>query len=413
MNNRLKAIVRFAYLNVPFYKRLYKQYIDLFLNDEIEFASLPTVEKSDIAEAGLNLISEKFYSDFVEHTLIKYHTSGSTGICLDIYWREKDVDSSLLGLWFLRKKYYDISPGDKCCAFYANRREGYEEPKQVRYKHYLAFSKSNLDDKRLCEIYHEMMGFQPKYLIVEPSIALLLCECKKKYKLNPIDSIQYIELTGEYLFEEIRGTIEEGFQCITANQYGAYEVNSIAYECPEGNMHCMTRNIFAEILDDTGNRVNDGEEGNIYVTSLTNRAMPFIRYKIGDRGRLCFDRNCKCGNSAPVIKLTGARSNDFIICEDGIRIHSSVFVKVIENVNKVMGNPIQQFQIKQVSYHHFIVKLVLAFEDVDIQKLINTFGLLFEEERLLHSDITFEFYDCLFPDDNTGKLYYFVSSVNK
>ena len=36
------------------------------------------------------------------------------------------------------------------------------------------------------------------------------------------------------------------------NQYGCYEANSIAYECPCGNLHWMEENIYVEVLDDEG-----------------------------------------------------------------------------------------------------------------------------------------------------------------
>ncbi len=411
MDKKLKEIIDYAYYNSPFYERLYNQYFDKSLIDKIEFDMIPLVEKKDVSDTTLNLIPEKWYGDFVEHKLAKYATSGSTGICLDIYWSQRDLNNSLLRLWYLRKKYYNISPRDKCCTFYSNRREGYDEPKQIQEENYLSFSKSNLDDKRLCEIYSKMSEFMPCYLIVEPSIALLLSECMKRHKLDKIESIKYIELTGEYLFDGVRKEIEECFGCVTANQYGAYEVNSIAFECPEGNMHCMSQNVFVEILDEMGNKIKDGIEGNIYVTSLTNHVMPFIRYKIGDRGKLFFNHDCKCGNSAPILKLTNGRCNDFIVCEDGSRIQSSVFVKAIENTNKVMGKPIIQYQIHQITYNHFIVKLVFAYDDVDMQKLAETFGQLIDEERLYNSNITFELYEELFPDNNTGKLYYFINKM--
>ena len=412
MNKELKDIVDYAYNNSPFYKSLYSKYFDKSMTDKIEFRMLPLVEKKDLSDSSLRLIPEKWYGDFVEHKLAKYATSGSTGICLDIYWSQENLNRSLLGLWYLRKKYYNISPGDKCCTFYSNRREGYDEPKQIQEGNYLSFSKSNLDAERLYEIYNMMSAFMPHYLIVEPSIALLLSEYMKKNKLDKIESIKYIELTGEFLNDSVRKEIEECFECITANQYGAYEVNSIAFECPEGNMHCMKHNVYVEILDETGNKSEESIEGDIYVTSLTNYVMPFIRYKIGDRGRLYTSHCCKCGNSAPILKLTNGRCNDFIICEDGSRIHSSVFVKAVENTNKVMGKPIIQYQIHQITYDHFVVKLVLAYDDVDMQTLAKTFGRLLDEERLYHSNITFERYEELFPDDNTGKLYYFINEMH-
>lgn len=412
MDKNLKNIIKYAYTNSPYYEKLYNKYLDVSELDEIEFNTIPCIEKKDIYESTLRLIPEKWYGEFVEHKLVKNTTSGTTGLCLDIYWSQSDLNKSLLILWYLRKKYYDINPGDRRCTFYTNMRQGYDEPKQIESDNYISFSKSNLDNQRICEIYNKLVEFQPRYMIVEPSIALLLCEYIKKKKLKKIESIIYIELTGEFLFDNVKKEIENGFGCITANQYGAYEVNSIAYECPEGNMHCMKPNVFVEILSEDGVALDDDIEGDIYVTSLTNTVMPFIRYKIGDKGRLCSNYNCKCGNSSPVLRLTNGRCNDFIVCEDGSKIHSSIFVKAVENTNKVLNKPIVQYQIHQIAYNQFKVKCVLSDEEIDMTKLVETFGLLIDEERLGNSKIIFEFYTELFPDDKTGKLYYFINDMN-
>ncbi len=103
MDKKLKEIIDYAYYNSPFYERLYNQYFDKSLIDKIEFDMIPLVEKKDVSDTTLNLIPEKWYGDFVEHKLAKYATSGSTGICLDIYWSQRDLNNSLLRLWYLRK----------------------------------------------------------------------------------------------------------------------------------------------------------------------------------------------------------------------------------------------------------------------------------------------------------------------
>lgn len=71
--------------------------------------------------------------------------------------------------------------------------------------------------------------------------------------------------------------MEAFFNCKVASQYGCYEVNSIAYECPFHKLHVMTENVYVEIVEDN----------QICITSKHNRVMPFVRYKVGDRGRLC------------------------------------------------------------------------------------------------------------------------------
>ena len=87
--------------------------------------------------------------------------------------------------------------------------------------------------------------------------------------------------------------MEAFFNCKVASQYGCYEVNSIAYECPFHKLHVMTENVYVEIVEDN----------QICITSKHNRVMPFVRYKVGDRGRLCTDKNCSCGSQEPILEL--------------------------------------------------------------------------------------------------------------
>lgn len=44
--------------------------------------------------------------------------------------------------------------------------------------------------------------------------------------------------------------MEAFFNCKVASQYGCYEVNSIAYECPFHKLHVMTENVYVEIVED-------------------------------------------------------------------------------------------------------------------------------------------------------------------
>jgi phenylacetate-CoA ligase len=67
---------------------------------------------------------------------------------------------------------------------------------------------------------------------------------------------------------------------------GASELDLIAFQNTEGEWQSECRNTFVEILDDENNVLPYGQEGRIVVTSLFNKAHPFIRYDIGDIGIL-------------------------------------------------------------------------------------------------------------------------------
>ena len=52
------------------------------------------------------------------------------------------------------------------------------------------------------------------------------------------------------------------------------------------------------------------------MTSLANRAMPLIRYEIGDTGELLAER-CPCGRGLPLMRPTWGRSADYLALVDG------------------------------------------------------------------------------------------------
>ncbi len=69
-----------------------------------------------------------------------------------------------------------------------------------------------------------------------------------------------------------------------------------AVECQahEG-MHIRENDLYFETLDARGQRLPDGHEGELVVTTLTRRGMPFIRYRTGDRGVITA-KVCACGS---------------------------------------------------------------------------------------------------------------------
>jgi len=231
------------------------------------------------------------------------------------------------------------------------------------------------------------------------------------YGLPRIESVQYIEFSGEILTEAVRESVRKHFGCRMANQYGANEFNSIAYECPYGNMHLMSGNVYAEVLDENRKCVA-GEEGEVYVTSLTNSAMPLIRYRIGDRGRLETEQKCPCGNHSPVFRLSSGRADDWIVLADGEKIMPNVLIRAFDCVNYRLDGVIKQFQAVQEDTGQFRIMLAVEEEDEYLeQEIEEQFMKSLEDERLRMAQYRFEYQEELFPDEKTGKLKWFKSNI--
>ena len=79
--------------------------------------------------------------------------------------------------------------------------------------------------------------------------------------------------------------------------YGSREIGLAgAVSCAaHKGMHIRENDLLVEIVDEDGNPLPDGEWGEIVITTLTQEAMPFVRYKTQDRGRI-LPQPCECSS---------------------------------------------------------------------------------------------------------------------
>jgi phenylacetate-CoA ligase len=159
--------------------------------------------------------------------------------------------------------------------------------------------------------------------------------------------------TAEPLTEAMRSTIERAFQCPVYNRYGSREAGDIASECKhQRGLHVNPLFTHVEVVDDLGEPLGYGQEGQFLVTNLHNHVMPLIRYAIGDRGVLQAPEPCSCGVSWPTIVALTGRVNDWVFLSDGSRLRCSVLESVL-----VQLPAIKRFQIHQISETHLRIRL--------------------------------------------------------
>ena len=63
-----------------------------------------------------------------------------------------------------------------------------------------------------------------------------------------------------------------------------------------------------------------GTPGHVLLTTLACRAMPLIRYRIGDYAAWDPDQSCACGNAQPIISQLEGRTDDYLITSDDRKI---------------------------------------------------------------------------------------------
>lgn len=163
---------------------------------------------------------------------------------------------------------------------------------------------------------------QPMLCMGLPSaIAQLARHVRAHHPQAPAQLAPFVKLGGEQVYDFQREEIARHLGARVFESYGSTEMGPIAHECPYGSRHIMADHVRLEIFD--GDRpAPPGEFGDIVVTSLFNRAMPLVRCRIGDRGRISPDP-CPCGLPHPVLAELVGRAADLFATADGRLVHGS------------------------------------------------------------------------------------------
>lgn len=397
-------IFEFAKNNSAFYS---KKFNDIELDAVNSTDDIPITYRDEIVDNEIEVIPIKYIINSSQYKIVSERTSGSTGKFIEINWDYRDYLLSMSQLVYYRHKYYKIRPNDKRCQFYTWI-DGVDGKEIVMLsKNCMAFPKAYLSNDDLKTYFEQMQTFQPVWMILQPSIAYLLAKFVIDNRIKIPASIKYIELTGEMYSKSTRLLVEEVFKCHVANQYGTYEFNSIAYECPFGNMHILDKNVIVEVVDDSENNVADGNEGKIVVTTKINKVMPFVRYCVGDSGKIEKNKGCKCGNCSEILKVTIGRSDDKVHLSSGDNVSFYDFISSMQRTDSMDAISVLQFRISQIAIDEFEVDAVIKgnktnFETIFINNITNP--------ELKKAKYRFRYYDSLLPDE-AGKIKIFKSLV--
>jgi len=210
--------------------------------------------------------------------------------------------------------------------------------------------------------------------------------------------------TSEMLFEDDRQLLENQLGLKIVNEYGASELDVIAFENEKGEWQLNNKTLHVEVVDDHGFALPHGQEGDIVITSLYNKAHPFIRYQIGDRGII--DENSTAQN--PILKSLTGRTNDFAILPSGKKVPALSFYYVTKSVIEDSGL-VKEIKIIQKELSKFTIQYKAESELDQIQKQKITTAVETYLEKGL--EITFERKNEL-DRSESGKLKQFTSQLD-
>jgi phenylacetate-coenzyme A ligase PaaK-like adenylate-forming protein len=307
----LRNVLAHARHTVPFYGAWPHVEIDSF--DDLR--RLPILSRETVRQG-----QERFLSQTTPpHLRVRAGTTGTTGANLTVSYTE-DLARQNWAFLLRQWAWAGLQPRQPRVTFFGARIVPVCRTQPPFWTY-------NLPERQiLMSIFHLSEKTAPAYLaflrrqtgkILEgfPSVLSLLADFVL-LSGKPIP-MRVLFTTGEPLYAASRERIEAAFKTRVFDTYGMTEFCGLIQECEHHRMHLAPEYGYLEILDDTGQPVAPGLDGNFVWTGFLNHAMPLIRYRIGDRGRWQGGDPCPCGRAFPLVIPTITRESDILRAADG------------------------------------------------------------------------------------------------
>lgn len=401
IEQKKREIVKFHFDNNSFYR-------DLVGNKLPEkWEDLPVLTKKNLQQP----LEKRLSKGYTTKSVFVNKTSGSSGdpfiFAKDKYahaltwnsiidkfgWYGIDFNSSY------QARFYGI-PLD----FIGNKKERLKDFLGKRYR----FSIFDLSDKVLENVFQKFTTSSFDYINGYTSSIVMFAKFLQSKNIILKDvcpTLKVCIVTSEMLFDTDKELLEKQFNLPVVNEYGASELDLIAFQNLQDEWQVNAETLFVEILDENNKPIAKGREGKIVITSLYNKAHPFIRYDIGDIGILDEASTAK----KPLLKKLIGRTNDFALLPSGKKSAGLTFYYITKSVIEDDG-VVKEFIIKQTKIDSFEIHYVSEIELNSAQKSAINKAV----EKYLEPNLNFSFIRKNFLQrSKSGKLKQFTSELNK
>ncbi len=331
---RLKRIVQYCYDNVPFYhQRLTEAKVTA---DKIRTLSdiqyIPPTTKADIRDTYPFGLFAKPLKD-----MVRIHaSSGTTGKPTVVGYTRNDLD-----MWS------DVV-ARLCVAAGATDEDivqisfGYGLFTGALGLHYglekigatvIPVSSGNTEKQVML-----LNDFGVTALVSTPSYALYMSEVARE-KGYDVDQFKLrLGLFGsEGCTPEMRSQVEKGFHLFATDNYGMSELigPGVSGECEyRDGLHFAEDHFLPEVVDpNTLEHKQEGEIGELIVTTLTKEGIPLLRYRTKDLTRLNYSP-CKCGRTHVRMDKVMGRSDDMLKIR-GVNVFPSQIESVLVSMPQI------------------------------------------------------------------------------
>jgi phenylacetate-CoA ligase len=110
--------------------------------------------------------------------------------------------------------------------------------------------------------------------------------------------------------------------CALWSSYNVTEVGRVGFQCERTHGHHLNVDLTpVRVIDAEGVTVAPGDSGELVVSSLRNRALVLLNYRLGDLGVMS-PRRCACGRTLPLLAALHGRRSELLDIGDGRKLPS-------------------------------------------------------------------------------------------
>ncbi|NRB59540.1 MAG: phenylacetate--CoA ligase family protein [Winogradskyella sp.] len=344
LETQKKVIVNYHLEHNPFYKSFGK---DINVDD---WNSVPVMTKRHLQQTIEHRLSEGYSTKNVYLN----KTSGSSGDPF-IFAKDKWCHAMTWAEIMNRFSWYGIDFNtSKQARFYGiplDKKGYYKERLKDWFSNRYRFSVFDLSDVAFETALKkfEKTSFEFINGYTSPIVQFAKFLKRKNIVLTSVcPSLKVCIVTSEMLFEDDKLLMQTYFGVPVVNEYGASELDLIAFENTNDEWQVNSETLLVEVLDKNDNVLSYGEEGRIVITSFYNKAHPFIRYDIGDIGVLSKESTTR----KPILKQLTGRTNDIALLPSGKKAAGLTFYYITKSVIENDGN-VSEFIIEQLALDLF------------------------------------------------------------
>ncbi|MDD6135818.1 MAG: phenylacetate--CoA ligase [Lachnospiraceae bacterium] len=333
VDNQIKRLLN----SESYLGKMYKEAGITGVKSQEDFEKLPFVDKAELRNAyplGIQAV--------LDEEVVRIHSSsGTTGKPVIIPYTAKDVDD--WAIMFARcyetagitkKDRIQITPGYGLWTAGIGFQAGCEKLGAMA----IPMGPGNTD-KQL----QMMQDLKTTVITATSSYALLLAEEINKRGLRDKIYLKKGVFGSERWSEKKREYIAKELGIELYDIYGLTEIYGpgIGINCSmQTGMHYWDDYIYIEIIDPkTGKQVEDGEEGEIVITTLVKEGAPLVRFRTHDISRI-IPGQCPCGSKYPRLDIIKGRSDDMF------KVHGvNMFPSQVEELLSLVDGVSSEYKI--------------------------------------------------------------------